>query len=100
MSDNVSERHIRAIIAPEPGDRGVLTLDAKTQTVRSAPRSLMAMIIGGGRWFSVPVGGARFLVFRRAGDLLCWNPAHFARLWHAPRILKTGDDSPAFAVYW
>jgi hypothetical protein len=44
----ISERHIRTIIDPEPGDGGVLTLDAQTQTARAAPRDLMGTTAGGG----------------------------------------------------
>jgi hypothetical protein len=74
----VSERHIRTIIDPDPGDGGVYTLDAQTRTARSAPRSLVGMTTGGDSKFSVPVGGARFLGFRRAGDLLSADPDAFA----------------------
>ena len=74
----ISERHIRTIIDPDPGDGGVYTLDAQTRTARSAPRSLVGMTTGGGREFSVPVGGVRFLGFRRAGDLLSADPDAFA----------------------
>jgi hypothetical protein len=74
----VSERHIRTIIDPDPGDGRVYTLDAQTRTARSAPRSLVGMTAGGGREFLVPVGGARFLGFRRAGDLLSADPDAFA----------------------
>ena len=74
----ISERHIRTIIDPDPGDGGVYTLDAQTRTARSAPRSLVGMTAGGGREFSVPVGGVRFLGFRRAGDLLSADPDAFA----------------------
>jgi hypothetical protein len=73
----ISERHIRTIIAPGPNGRGVLTLDAQTLTARAAPRDLMAMTAGGGRGFSVPVGGVRFLAFFRAGDLLSADPGAF-----------------------
>jgi hypothetical protein len=74
----ISERHIRTIIDPDPGDGGVYTLDAQTRTARSAPRSLVGMTTGGSREFSVPVGGVRFLGFRRAGDLLSAEPGAFA----------------------
>ena len=37
----------------------------------------MADTAGGNRWFSVPVGGVRFLDFRRAGDLLSADPGAF-----------------------
>jgi len=74
----ISERHIRTIIDPDPGNGGVYTLDAQTRTARSAPRSLVGMTTGGSREFSVPVGGVRFLGFRRAGDLLSADPNGFA----------------------
>jgi hypothetical protein len=74
----ISERHVRTIIDPDPGNGGVYTLDAQTRTARSAPRSLVGMTIGGSREFSVPVGGVRFLGFRRAGDLLSAEPSTFA----------------------
>ena len=72
----MSERHIRTSI--DLGDGGVYTLDAQTRTARSAPRSLVGMTTGGDRWFSVPVGGVRFLDFRRAGDLLSADAGAFA----------------------
>ena len=74
----ISERHIRTIIDPDPGDGRVYTLDAQTRTARAAPRSLVGMTTGGSREFSVPVGGVRFLGFRRAGDLLSAEPGAFA----------------------
>jgi hypothetical protein len=74
----ISERHIRTIVDPDPGDGGVYTLDAQTRTARSAPRSLIGMTAGGSREFLVPVGGVRFLGFRRAGDLLSAEPDAFA----------------------
>ena len=74
----VSERHIRTIIDSDPGDGGVYTLDAQTRTARAAPRSLVGMTTGGGREFSVPVGGVRFLGFQRAGDRLSAEPGAFA----------------------
>jgi hypothetical protein len=73
----IAERHIRTVIAPEPSSGGVFTLDAQTRTARAAPRSLVAMTTGGNRQFSVPVGGVRFLDFRRAGDLLSADPGAF-----------------------
>ena len=73
----MSERHIRTIIYPNPGDGNLYTLDAQTQTARPAPRSLLGMTAGGSRWFSVAVGGVRFLDFRRAGDLLSADPGGF-----------------------
>ena len=74
----MSERHIRTIIDPEPGDGNLYTLDAQTQTARHAPRSLLTMTAGGNRWFSIGIGGVRFLDFRRAGDLLSADPDGFA----------------------
>jgi hypothetical protein len=74
----IAERHIRTIIDPDPGAGGVYTLDAQTRTARFAPRSLVGMTTGGNRWFSVPVGGVRFLDFRRAGDLLSADAGAFA----------------------
>ncbi len=73
----MAERHVRTIIDPEPGDGGVLTLDAQTRTARNMDRSLLAMTAGGNRWFSVPIGGVRFLAFFRAGDLLSADPGAF-----------------------
>ena len=74
----MSERHLRTIIDPDPSDRWVCTIDAQTRTVRYAPRSSIGTTVGGGRWFSVPVGGVRFVDFRRAGDLLSADPGAFA----------------------
>jgi hypothetical protein len=74
----MAERHIRTVIAREPDLRGVFTLDAQTRTARAAARDLQGMTAGGGRGLAVPVGGARFLVFERALDLLSTDPAAFA----------------------
>ena len=74
----MSERHLRTIIDPDPGDRLVYTIDAQTRTTRHASRSILGTTAGGGRWFSVPVGGVRFVDFRRAGDLLSADPGAFA----------------------
>jgi len=74
----MSERHIRTIITPEPGDRWVYTIDAQTRTMRLHPRSIVGDTVGGGRWFGVPVGGVRFVDFKRAGDLLSADPSAFA----------------------
>jgi len=76
----MSERHIRTIVDSDPGVRGsfVATLDAQTRTVRRGfPRSLHAWTLAGRHFFAVPVGGVRFLDFRRAGDLLSADPGAF-----------------------
>jgi hypothetical protein len=76
----MSERHIRTLVDTDPGDRRsfVATLDAQTKTVRrSLPRNLHAWTLVGGHFFGVPVGGVRFLDFRRAGDLLLTDPGAF-----------------------
>ena len=74
----VAERHFRTVIAPDPARwPGVYTVDEETGTVRLNSRSLMCNTAGGGRWFDVPVGGVRFLTFRRAGDLLSADPGAF-----------------------
>jgi hypothetical protein len=74
----ISERHVRTVIARGPEGHRVFTLDAQTRTARAAPRDLLGMTAGGGRGLAVPVGGARFLVFQRAIDLLSADPAAFA----------------------
>ena len=74
----IAERHIRTIIDPDPGNGGVYTLDAQTRTARAAPRDLLGMTTGGGREFSVLIGGVRFVGFQRAGDLLSADPGAFA----------------------
>ena len=76
----MAERHIRTLVDTDPGDRRsfVATLDAQTRTVRrSFPRSLHAWTLAGRHFFAVPVGGVRFLDFRRAGDLLSADPGAF-----------------------
>ena len=76
----MSERHIRTIIDTDPHDRHtfVATLDDQTRTVRRAlPRELHAWMLAGRHFFAVPVGGVRFLSFRRAGDLLSADPGAF-----------------------
>jgi len=73
-----SERHVRTVIAPDPSRwPGVFTVDIRTETARLMPRSIMANTAGGNRWFDVPVGGARFMTFYRAGDLLSADPGAF-----------------------
>lgn len=72
----LSERHMRTLIRPHPGAKTTYSLDAQTMTTRFA--SIMGMTAGGNRWFSVPVGGVRFVDFRRAGDLLSADPEAFA----------------------
>src|SRR6266508_5253200 len=67
-------RHIRTLVGPTaPEFRGVFTLDAETRTARSLPRYFLANATGGGSEFAVPIGGVRFLTFRRAPDLLTRN---------------------------
>jgi hypothetical protein len=76
----MSERHIRTLVDTDPGDRlrFVASLDAQTRTVRrSLPRGLRAWTLVGDHFFAVPVGGVRFLTFRRAGDLLLADPGAF-----------------------
>lgn len=70
----ISERHMRTIIDPDPNDGWVFTMDAQTRTAWYFPRSLIGSTAGGGRGFSVPIGGSRFVSFRRAGDLLSADP--------------------------
>jgi len=76
----MSERHIRTIVDTDPADRRTLvaTLDTETRTFRrSLPRALWAWTLAGRHFFAVPVGGVRFLDFRRAGDLLLADPGAF-----------------------
>jgi hypothetical protein len=80
----MSERHLRTIIDPDPSDRAVYTIDAQTRTTRYASRSILGTTVGGGRWFSVPIGGVRFVDFRRAGDLLSADPGAFADVREEP----------------
>jgi len=77
-AETMSERHIRTVIDPDPGDGWVYTLDAQTRTARYAGRSSIAATAGGARWFAVPVGGVRFVNFLRAGDLASADPETFA----------------------
>jgi hypothetical protein len=74
----MSGRHMMTIIDPDPSHDCVNTMDAQTQTFRDFPRSLISNTAGGGRWLSIPLGGVRFLSFRRAGDLLSAYPGAFA----------------------
>jgi hypothetical protein len=73
----MAERHVRTIIVPDPIKRIAVTLDAQTRTARNVPRSLLSMTAGGNRAFSIPVGGVRFVDFRRAADLLSADPGAF-----------------------
>ncbi len=62
-----SERHISTIIDEDPSDRLIETIDPVTRTVRSLPRNVLGLGLGGdGDAFTVPIGGTRFLLFRRA----------------------------------
>lgn len=75
-----SERAIRTIIYPDPNNNWVYMLDSTTRTTRPMGRSIMALMTGGGNSFAVPVGGLRFIDFRRAldvplGELLGVTPA-------------------------
>jgi hypothetical protein len=72
-----SERHVRTIVDPDPGDAWAYTIDVQTRTARHAPRSIVARTAGGDRGFAIPVGGVRFLDFQRAGDLLSTDPGAF-----------------------
>jgi hypothetical protein len=74
----MSERHMRTIIDPDSSDGWVYTIDAQTRTAWYFPRSLIGRTAGGGRGFSVPIGGSQFVSFRRAGDLLSADPGAFA----------------------
>jgi hypothetical protein len=66
-----TERHIRTIVDERPGDGVVNTLDPITRTARFEPRDLFGLGAGGnGRWFTVPIGGVRFLVISRLPELL------------------------------
>ena len=62
----MAERHMRTWL--EIGDGGFYTLDPVTRTARGGPRELIGLANGSGRLLAVPVGGVRFLVFRRAQD--------------------------------
>ena len=73
-----SDRHIRTVVAPDPSRwPGVFTVDDQTATAALSPRSIMANTAGGNFCFAIPVGGVRFLTFRRAGDLLSADPGAF-----------------------
>ena len=80
----ISERHIRTIIAPDPAARSIFTLDAETRTARYGSRSILASTAGGNYVMSIPVGGVRFLDFRRAGDFLSADPGAFGDVRNEP----------------
>jgi hypothetical protein len=67
------ERHIRTIVRPDPNTGRIRTLDAETRTVHVLPRFMVAFAAGGAWEFAVPVGGVRFVTFRRAQDILARN---------------------------
>lgn len=70
----MAERHIKTLIGPTaPEGRGVFILDAETRTARNLPRYFLADAAGGESEFAVPIGGVRFVTFRRAQDLLNRN---------------------------
>ena len=64
----VSERAIRTIVDSDADDAWVYGLDSVTRTARRLARSIVALTAGGRQGFAVPIGGVRFLDFRRALD--------------------------------
>lgn len=69
-----SERHIRlavypmADVYPNVAEPRVFTLDEVTRTTRGAAGSALPLSSGGGAILGVPVGGVRFVIFRRAAE--------------------------------
>ena len=67
----MNERHIRTIVNERPGHGLANKLDPVTRTVRPQSWDLFGLGAGGnGSWFTVPVGGVRFLVVFRFTDLV------------------------------
>jgi hypothetical protein len=71
----LAERHIRTFVRPVPGQEPTVTLDSETRTARILPRFSLAYAAGGGREIAIPIGGVRFLVWKRAQDMLTWKEA-------------------------
>jgi hypothetical protein len=71
----LAERHIRTFVSPAPGQEPTLTLDSETRTAHILPRFALAYAAGGGREIAIPIGGVRFLVLKRAQDMLTWKEA-------------------------
>jgi hypothetical protein len=71
----LAERHIRTFVSPAAGQKPTVTLDSETRTARILPRFSLAYAAGGGREIAIPIGGVRFLVLKRAQDMLTWKEA-------------------------
>jgi hypothetical protein len=71
----LAERNIRTVVSPAPGQEPTVTLDSETRTARILPRFALAYAAGGGRQIAIPIGGVRFLVLKRAQDMLIWKEA-------------------------
>jgi hypothetical protein len=58
---------VRTIIAPDPRNGGVYTLDDATRTANPSPRFMYDLAVGGGGTYALPLGGPRWasLVFTR-----------------------------------
>lgn len=74
----LGERLMRTVVAPDPQLGVVVLLDQITRAARYLPKFSIAEIAGGDHgYFSVPLGGTRFLSLRRAQDVLRRDVALF-----------------------
>jgi hypothetical protein len=59
---------VRITVHPDPSQWKVYTLDPATRTARMGPRFAADAAVGGGYTFAVPLGGVRFMDFKRAAE--------------------------------
>jgi hypothetical protein len=64
-----AERQVRITVYPDPSNGWAYTLDPVARTASRGPRDIFGEAVGGGDTFSVPLGGARFLVFHHGEPL-------------------------------
>jgi hypothetical protein len=60
-----AEKQLRITIDTTPGGGGVYVLDPLARKAGETARDLASLVVGGGSTFALPLGGTRFLIFRR-----------------------------------
>jgi len=59
--NSAAKGQVRTIIAPDPRNGGVYTLDDATRTANPSPRFMYDLAVGGGGTYALPLGGPRSL---------------------------------------